>query len=83
MSSLRYEGDEVNNTLAKTEAKILRDKITDRAYNDDEFIRIISTRSKAQLNATLNHYNNSFGNAINKVQNQPMFIPVTRIIIWS
>lgn len=66
VSSLRYEGDEVNNTLAKTEAKILRDKITDRAYKDDEFIRIISTRSKAQLNATLNHYNNLFGNAINK-----------------
>lgn len=66
VSSLRYEGDEVNNTLAKTEAKILRDKITDKAYKDDEFIRIISTRSKAQLNATLNHYNNSFGNAINK-----------------
>lgn len=66
VTSLRYEGDEVNNTLAKTEAKILRDKITDKAYKDDELIRIISTRSKAQLNATLNHYNNSFGNAINK-----------------
>lgn len=66
VSSLRYEGDEVNNTLAKTEAKILREKITDKAYYDDEFIRIISTRSKAQLNATFNHYNNSFGNAINK-----------------
>lgn len=67
MSSLRYDGDEVNNTLAKAEAKILREKITDKAYNDDDFIRIISTRSKAQLNATLNHYNNSYGNAINKV----------------
>lgn len=66
VSSLRYDGDEVNNTLAKAEAKILREKITDKAYNDDDFIRIISTRSKAQLNATLNHYNNSYGNAINK-----------------
>ncbi|EXB29437.1 Annexin D2 [Morus notabilis] len=66
VSSLRYGGDEVNNTLAKAEAKILRDKITNKAYNDDDFIRIISTRSKAQLNATLNHYNNSYGNAINK-----------------
>ncbi|PON32305.1 Annexin [Parasponia andersonii] len=66
VSSLRYEGDEVNTTLAKSEAKILRDKISDKAYNDDDFIRIISTRSKAQLNATLNHYNNSYGNDINK-----------------
>ncbi|KAH7520600.1 hypothetical protein FEM48_Zijuj08G0162300 [Ziziphus jujuba var. spinosa] len=66
VSSLRYEGDEVNNLLAKSEAKILRDKIEEKAYADDDFIRIVTTRSKAQLNATLNHYNNSYGNSINK-----------------
>lgn len=70
VSSLRYEGDEVNNLLAKSEAKILRDKIEEKAYADDDFIRIVTTRSKAQLNATLNHYNNSYGNSINKVQTQ-------------
>ena len=53
--------------LAKSEAKILRDKISEKAYADEDLIRIITTRSKAQLNATLNHYNNSYGNAINKV----------------
>lgn len=67
VSAFRYEGDEVNMTLAKKEAKILREAITDKKYNDDELIRILSTRSKAQLNATLNHYNNEFGNPINKV----------------
>lgn len=56
--------------LAKSEAKILRDKIEDKAYGDEDLIRIITTRSKAQLNATLNHYNNSYGHAIIKVQNQ-------------
>ncbi|XP_043722174.1 annexin D2-like [Telopea speciosissima] len=66
VSSYRYEGPEVNMTLAKHEAKILREKITDKAYNDEEIIRILTTRSKAQLNATFNHYNNEFGNAINK-----------------
>ncbi|GKV23404.1 hypothetical protein SLEP1_g33139 [Rubroshorea leprosula] len=66
VSAFRYEGDEVNMMLAKSEAKILHEKISDKAYNDEEIIRIISTRSKAQLNATLNHYNNAFGNAINK-----------------
>ncbi|GAV83089.1 Annexin domain-containing protein [Cephalotus follicularis] len=66
VSSFRYEGDEVHMMLAKSEAKILRDKITDKAYNDEELIRILTTRSKAQLNATLNHYNNEFGNAICK-----------------
>ncbi|XP_062099344.1 annexin D2-like [Humulus lupulus] len=66
VSSLRYEGDEVNTTLARAEAKVLREKVTDKAFNDDDFIRILCTRSKAQLNATLNHYNNSYGNSINK-----------------
>ncbi|KAL5562899.1 hypothetical protein UlMin_032646, partial [Ulmus minor] len=66
LSVYRYEGPEVNMTLATSEAKILREKISEKAYNDDELIRILSTRSKAQLNATLNHYNDQFGNAINK-----------------
>ena len=67
VSAFRYEGEEVNTMLAKSEAKILHEKISDKAYSDDEIIRILTTRSKAQLNATLNHYNNAFGNAINKV----------------
>ncbi|KAK6938162.1 Annexin repeat [Dillenia turbinata] len=66
VSSYRYEGDEVNMALAKTEAKILHEKISSKAYSDEEVIRILSTRSKAQINATLNHYNNDFGHAINK-----------------
>ncbi|XP_022870261.1 annexin D2-like [Olea europaea var. sylvestris] len=67
VSAFRYEGDEVNMMLAKSEAKLLHEKISEKAYNDEELIRILTTRSKAQLNATLNQYNNHFGNAINKV----------------
>ncbi|KAK8587637.1 hypothetical protein V6N13_086619 [Hibiscus sabdariffa] len=66
VSTFRYEGEEVDMSLAKSEAKILHEKIKDKQYNDEELIRIISTRSKAQLNATFNHYNSSFGNAITK-----------------
>ncbi|GLT69069.1 hypothetical protein SLA2020_412490 [Shorea laevis] len=66
VSSFRYAGDEVNMALAKSEAKILHEKISEKAYNHEELIRILTTRSKAQLNATLNHYNNEFGNAISK-----------------
>ncbi|XP_068637069.1 annexin Gh1-like [Aristolochia californica] len=62
----RYEGPEVNMTLAKSEAKILHEKIKEKAYSDDEVIRILTTRSKAQLGATFNHYNNEFGHPINK-----------------
>jgi hypothetical protein len=57
----------LNMILAKSEAKILHEKISEKAYNDEELIRILTTRSKAQLNATLNRYNNEFGNSINKV----------------
>ncbi|CAI9109442.1 OLC1v1009264C2 [Oldenlandia corymbosa var. corymbosa] len=67
VTAFRYEGEEVNMMLAKSEAKILHEKISEKAYNHEELIRILTTRSKAQLNATLNQYNNQFGNAINKV----------------
>lgn len=63
---VRYEGDEVNMTLAKSEAKLLHEKIAEKAYNHEDVIRIVTTRSKAQLNATLNHYTNEFGNEIDK-----------------
>lgn len=54
-------------TLAKTEAKLIHEKISKKAYSDEDIIRVISTRSKAQINATVNEYKNAFGNDINKV----------------
>ncbi|XP_073145665.1 annexin Gh1-like [Henckelia pumila] len=66
VSSYRYCGDEVDLILAKKEAKILHEKISDKACSDDDLIRILATRSKAQINATLNQYKNEFGKDINK-----------------
>ncbi|XP_055834035.1 annexin D2-like [Solanum dulcamara] len=66
ITAFRYEGEEVNMTLARKEANILHEKISDKAYNDEELIRIISTRSKAQLSATFNHYNDHHGHEIIK-----------------
>ncbi|KAI3460027.1 hypothetical protein Pfo_016690 [Paulownia fortunei] len=66
VSSYRYGGDDVNLTLAKSEAKLLHEKISEKAYSCDDVIRILATRSKAQINATLNQYKNEFGNDINK-----------------
>lgn len=68
MASYRYEGDEVDLSLAKKEAKLLHDKVIEKCYNDDDFIRIITTRSKAQITATLNSYKDEFGQEINKVR---------------
>lgn len=75
-------------TLAKSEAKTAHQKISDKAYNDEELIRILTTRSKAQLNATCNQYNNQFGNAITKVLCQPLGFAFSNCLInycnlWS
>ncbi|KAI7758254.1 hypothetical protein M8C21_016941 [Ambrosia artemisiifolia] len=66
VTSYRYEGEEVDMTLAKSEAKLIHDKITENCYDYDDFIRILTTRSKAQINATLNHYKDEFGQEVNK-----------------
>ncbi|KAL0289965.1 UNVERIFIED_CONTAM: Annexin D2 [Sesamum angustifolium] len=66
VSAFRYEGDEVDMILAKSEAKVLHEKISGNACADEEFIRILTTRSKAQLNATFNQYNDHFGSAVTK-----------------
>ncbi|THU47249.1 hypothetical protein C4D60_Mb09t13510 [Musa balbisiana] len=48
VTSYRYEGIEVNRKLAKLEAKMLHEKITEKAYSHEELIWIITARSKAQ-----------------------------------
>jgi hypothetical protein len=69
VSVYRYDGPEVNTSLAHSEAKILHEKIHNKAYSDEEIIRILTTRSKAQLLATFNSYNDQFTHPINKVNN--------------
>ncbi|CAL5330460.1 unnamed protein product [Camellia sinensis] len=64
VSTYRYNGDEVNMTLAKSEAKILHENISKKHYGNEDLIRILATRSKAQVNATLNQYKNEFGHDI-------------------
>lgn len=66
VSSYRYEGPEVDMRLAKSEAKKLHEAIKEKAFGNEEFIRIITTRSKAQLNATFNSYKDEYGHHINK-----------------
>uniref|UniRef100_A0A0D9VL60 Annexin n=1 Tax=Leersia perrieri TaxID=77586 RepID=A0A0D9VL60_9ORYZ len=60
VTAYRYDGPEVNTSLAHSEAKILHEKIHHKAYSDDEIIRILTTRSKAQLLATFNSYNDQY-----------------------
>ncbi|XP_048140526.1 annexin-like protein RJ4 [Rhodamnia argentea] len=66
VSAYRYEGEEINAGLANSEAVVLHKAIKDKALNHEEVIRILSTRSKAQLRATFNHYRDDQGTSITK-----------------
>ncbi|VVB13929.1 unnamed protein product [Arabis nemorensis] len=66
VSTFRYDGAEVNMMLAMLEAKMLHDQVEDKEYNDGNLIRILTTRSKAQISATLNHFKNTYGTSITK-----------------
>ncbi|OMO51711.1 Annexin [Corchorus capsularis] len=61
-SAYRYDGDEFDETMARSEANILHQDI----HNHEEIIRILSTRSKSQLNATFNLYKDIHGRSITK-----------------
>ncbi|PIA48190.1 hypothetical protein AQUCO_01400635v1 [Aquilegia coerulea] len=66
VSTYRYDGKEVKSALASSEANTLHDAIEGKAFNHEEVIRILSTRSKAQLNATFNRYKDVHGAALTK-----------------
>ncbi|OIV89623.1 hypothetical protein TanjilG_14794 [Lupinus angustifolius] len=66
VSSFRYEGDEINAKLAKTEANILHESVKEKKENYEEVIRILTTRSKTQLVATFNYYKDEHAISISK-----------------
>ncbi|CAI0461766.1 unnamed protein product, partial [Linum tenue] len=66
-TAYRYEGTEINAALAKKEADILHDAVKDSESHGEEFIRIVTTRSKTQLLATFNAYRQLYGNSITKI----------------
>ncbi|RZB81917.1 annexin-like protein RJ4 isoform X1 [Glycine soja] len=66
VTAYRYDGDEVNAKLAKTEADILHESIKEKKGNHEEAIRILTTRSKTQLLATFNRYRDDHGASITK-----------------
>lgn len=66
VGTYRYNGDEIDVGLASSEAKILNNAIKEKVFHHDEVIRILTTRSKAQLNATFNRYKDEFGVSLTK-----------------
>ncbi|KAG0464624.1 hypothetical protein HPP92_018788 [Vanilla planifolia] len=66
VSTYRYDGHEVDTGLAVTEAKLLHDVISKKDFNNEEVLRILTTRSKPQLCATFNRYKDEYGAAMTK-----------------
>jgi hypothetical protein len=79
VTAYRYDGHEINENLAKSEAAILHEAIKDKTFNHEEVIRILTTRSKAQLKASFNRYRDEHGKSITKVQilNPSLYIDLT------
>jgi len=68
ISTYKYDGDEFDENVAHSEATILHQLIEKKAFNDDEIVRILSTRSKKQLCVTFNIFKDLYGTTINKVR---------------
>ncbi|KAJ4979437.1 hypothetical protein NE237_010217 [Protea cynaroides] len=66
VGTYRYDGDEINESLAKSEAGILHNLIQRKTFNHEEIVRILGTRSKAQLTATFNSFKDEHGSSITK-----------------
>ncbi|OEL24215.1 Annexin-like protein RJ4 [Dichanthelium oligosanthes] len=66
VSTYRYDGDDVNMGLAKSEAKIVHEAVRNGTTDHAELIRIVGTRSKAQLNATFSCFKDEHSSSITK-----------------
>lgn len=70
MSAYRYEGPKVKEETARDESELLARAIEDadnKGLEDDEVIRVLSTRSKAHLQALYAHYEDITGRKLNEV----------------
>jgi annexin D len=67
VSTYRYDGDAVDSRLAKSEAKIVHETIRNGTTDHQYLIRIVGTRSKAQLHATFSCFRDEQGTSITKV----------------
>ncbi|XP_021675038.2 annexin D4 isoform X2 [Hevea brasiliensis] len=76
VSAYRYEGPKVREDTAKSEAKIVANAIKNgdkkNPIEDDEVIRILTTRSKLHLKAIYKHYNEVSGKSIHEVIDEAM-----------
>ncbi|CAN1316383.1 Annexin D4 [Linum perenne] len=78
VSAYRYEGPKVNTNTVKSEAKLLCNAIRSEDNNnknpveDEEVVRILSTRSKPHIHSIYEHYKEISGKSIREVMDEAM-----------
>ncbi|WOH14739.1 hypothetical protein DCAR_0934261 [Daucus carota subsp. sativus] len=80
VSAYRYEGSKVNEETAKSEAKIFCNAVKDASKNpveDEEVIRILTTRSKLHISTLYKHYKEICGNSMDEDLDKESLLKVT------
>lgn len=71
VSAYRYEGQKVDNDVAKSEAKSIHSAIKSAGSNkileNDEVVRILTTRSKLHLKTISKYYKELYGKYLEEV----------------
>ncbi|RZC77553.1 hypothetical protein C5167_001748 [Papaver somniferum] len=66
VSSYRYDGELVDESMAKVEASLLRDAIENKQLDHDNMILVLSTRNVSHLKAIFQCYFQNYGNPIDQ-----------------
>ncbi|KAG6382746.1 hypothetical protein SASPL_157543 [Salvia splendens] len=85
VSSYRYDKEAVDSSVAKMEAAKLREAIQAKKLDDDELLRILSTRNTFQLRKTFQLYKDDYGTSIEKdimACGKGIVESVMKVVIW-
>ncbi|KAL8496159.1 hypothetical protein ACS0TY_020031 [Phlomoides rotata] len=85
VSSYRYDKEVVDSSLANAEAAKLREAIAAKKLDDDELLRILSTRNIFQLKQTFQHYKDNYGTSIDKdilACGKSIAESIMKVVVW-
>ncbi|KAL2234126.1 annexin D3 [Sesamum indicum] len=85
VSSYRYDKEHVDYDMANMEAAILRKAIEAKKLDDDEVVRVLSTRNMFQLAQTFLCYKNNYGKSIDQeimACGKGILESVMKVVVW-
>ncbi|KAL1564349.1 annexin D3 isoform X1 [Salvia divinorum] len=85
VSSYRYDKEVVDSSVANMEAAKLRQAIQAKKLDDDDLLRILSTRNTFQLRKTFQLYKDDYGTSIDKdimACGKSVVESVMKVVIW-